>query len=110
MYAEKVTIAMKQAMEETERRRKIQQRFNTQHNVTPMTIQKEIYSPLEELFVDQGQESLAATTDWEPKEVPKLIAKAKKEMLQAAKELRFERAAELRDIIKEMELFLLKFG
>ena len=110
LYAEKTTIAMKQAMEETERRRKIQQRFNARHNVTPTTIQKEIYSPLEELFVDSSPETTSSEKDWEPKEVPKLMAKAKKDMIKAASELRFERAAELRDLIKEMELFLLKFG
>ncbi len=108
MYADKVTPAMKYAMEETERRRKIQEKYNRKHNITPTTIIKTLASAfasvhdikeLEPAF--QVTENLADFGD--EKHMAKRLRELEKQMHRAAKDLEFEKAAQLRDQIKALK-------
>jgi excinuclease ABC subunit B len=107
MYADRVTASMQQAIYETSRRRNIQQDYNQAHDITPVSIQKEITR-----VFDFGNES--AETTWNKvaetgegymslDDIDTVIKKMKTEMQQAAKALEFEKAAELRDQIKELQ-------
>jgi excinuclease ABC subunit B len=104
MYADKVTESMKYAIEETERRREYQIEYNKKHNITPKSIQKEIRDRLvdtkEEEKVDMDIEKL------DEKQKRLLIKDLKRDMLTAADSLQFEKAAKLRDEIKEIKLSL----
>jgi excinuclease ABC subunit B len=94
LYADKMTGSIKEAMKETERRRKIQIAYNKKHNITPQTIRK----PIKEKVVE------VKDTKHIPKaEIPNLIIKLDSEMKEAAELLDFERAIELRNKIKELE-------
>ena len=112
MYAEKMTRAMKEAVDETERRRKIQDAYNRRHHIVPTTIRKSISSAFDAVFVP---EEPAARKMAEPTAVfggdadlEKAIRDMEKEMKDAARALAFERAAEIRDQIKALkELMLL---
>ncbi|MCW3488626.1 excinuclease ABC subunit UvrB [Dethiobacter alkaliphilus] len=103
MYADKVTDSMQKAMDETERRRQIQMEFNREHNITPATIKKAVRAVIEATQV--AEEALSDYVDKDspaelsPAERKKTIAKLEKEMKKAAKELDFEQAAHLRDMI-----------
>ena len=107
MYADVVTKSMKFAIDETNRRREIQQAYNLTHNITPTTIQKEITqifdfsSERENSVPDHIAETLAAYKSLD--DVDAVIGSLKKEMTKAAKDLEFERAAELRDEIKALQ-------
>ncbi len=105
LYADRVTDSMARAMEETERRRRVQEAFNREHHITPTTIKKKIGAMLpHELEADYSTVPLdPAEPPAEPEDIPKLVARLRKEMLAAAEELRFEEAAEIRDRIKELE-------
>jgi excinuclease ABC subunit B len=107
MYADKVTRSMQACLDETERRRKIQGEYNTEHGITPQTVVKGIRSILESISEkDYYTVPLAAEPAEEYgslQDIPKLVKKFRKEMLAAAKELDFEKAAELRDRIKRLE-------
>lgn len=98
MYGDKVTDSMRQAMEETARRRKIQEAYNKEHNITPKTIEKEIREVISN--VDEKASSKKKMTK---KEIALTIEKVEQEMREAAKNLDFERAMELRDILFEMK-------
>ncbi len=98
MYGDKVTDSMCQAMEETARRRKIQEAYNKEHNITPKTIEKEIREVISN--VDEKASSKKKMTK---KEIALTIEKVEQEMREAAKNLDFERAMELRDILFEMK-------
>ena len=103
LYGDKVTDSMRRAMDETERRRTIQTEFNREHNITPMTIKKAVREVIEASKV--AEKSVLEYLDHEspaylsPSERKKAIAKMEKEMKKAAKELDFEQAAHLRDMI-----------
>ena len=106
MYADHVTRAMQQSIDETRRRREIQETYNKKHNITPAGIEKNITSIFDSIYeadyVVPGIAEPAAeykTMD----SLDELIVALEKEMLQAAKELEFERASELRDQIKELK-------
>jgi len=110
MFADKVTASMKAAIEETERRRAKQRAYNEAHGITPQTVRRQIKdlrqmagfrSELSSVG-DDGEIEIDGTT-YTQEEVPKLIADLKKQMLAAAKDLDFERAAELRDQIHAVE-------
>ena len=107
MYADVVTKSMKVAIDETNRRRKIQQAYNRAHNITPETIQKDITqifnfeNDREDYTSDQVAETVAAYKSLD--DIDAVIVSLKKEMNQAAKDLEFERAAELRDEIKALQ-------
>ena len=101
MYADIISDAMKNAIKETQRRRSIQEKFNEQHNIVPKTIKKEIRDLIKN--TDESKEEKISKT-YSKKEKVKLMEKIEKEMMEAAKELDFERATELRDILFEMKL------
>ncbi|MEG2378649.1 MAG: excinuclease ABC subunit UvrB [Bacilli bacterium] len=98
MYADKISEAMEIAISETERRRKIQDDYNKINNITPTTIIKEIRDVISNISEkEETGEKLSR------KEKQNLIIKIEKEMMNAAKELDFERATELRDILFELK-------
>ncbi len=107
MYADVVTNSMKLSMDEANRRRKIQQAYNRAHNITPETIQKDITQTFDfgsgraDSAHDHIAETVAAYKSLE--DVDAVIGALKKEMNQAAKDLEYERAAELRDEIKALQ-------
>jgi len=107
LYADLMTDSMKKAIEETERRRRIQEAYNRKHGITPESIQKAIPDILESIYEADYVTIPAAAEKHEEYvslfEVPRLIARLKKEMREAASKLDFESAAELRDRIKALE-------
>jgi excinuclease ABC subunit B len=106
LYADHVTQSMKKAMDETHRRRGLQAQFNAKHGITPQTIVKSLDARLVEICeADYITPPMAAGKgeEYRPEEIARLIAKLKKEMKEAAANLSFERAAELRDRIRGLE-------
>jgi excinuclease ABC subunit B len=106
MYADNMTDSMKKAIEETERRRVIQMAYNEQHGITPQTIRKKVRDVIEATKAAEEPAEYQAAPDLAKmgkKERRKLIEKLEKEMNQAARDLHFERAAELRDMIMELK-------
>ena len=98
LYGDKITDSMKEAMDETNRRRSIQEKYNKEHNITPKTIMKEIRDVITNTDEEKGKSSKKLTK----KEIEKNAALIEQEMREAAKNLDFERAMELRDILFEM--------
>ena len=99
MYADVMTDSMKIAIEETERRRRVQDAYNQEHGITPQTIQKSVRD-LISISKEVAKEEKKLAVDPESmskKELEKLIAEVQKKMKKAAAELNFEAAAELRD-------------
>ena len=115
LYADQVTDSIQKAVEETNRRRKLQQDFNREHNITPETIRKnmnDILSSLAEqdyvtVEVEEAEDRLA---DVHPSEMPKLIEQLTREMFEAARDLEFEKAAQLRDRIRDIEKKHLRYA
>lgn len=106
MYADKITGSMDRAMKETERRREIQLKYNEEHNITPTTIKKEVRAVLEATKVSEEKElydNNSSDSKLTKKEKNKLIKSYTAEMMEASKNLQFERAAELRDIIEGLK-------
>jgi excinuclease ABC subunit B len=106
LYADSVTDSMKRAIDETERRRRLQANFNKEHGITPQTIVKALGSPLIKIYeADYVDFPMAAekAVSYDAAELPRMIRQLKKEMKEAAAQLEFERAAELRDRIREMQ-------
>ncbi len=103
MYADNITASMKKAIEESQRRRKIQQDYNKKHNITPQTIKKEIREGIE--IYSQAEKIVEEVTGEKEEEfqLRELIEELRKQMLIEARNLRFERAAFLRDKIKDLE-------
>lgn len=111
MYADKITDSMKLAIDETKRRRKLQLEYNKIHNITPKTIVKPVennllalvqsYRSVEDIIAE-GMSELKI----DKKDLPKLLNKLEKDMQKAAKILDFERAAEIRDKIKQLREML----
>ncbi|MDD4795748.1 MAG: excinuclease ABC subunit UvrB [Bacilli bacterium] len=97
MYADKISDAMKNAIDETERRRKIQADYNLKHGITPKTIIKEVRELISNEVLDEKPEKLSKTEEKD------LILSIEREMKNAAKELDFERAMALRDILFELK-------
>jgi len=107
MYADKVTDSMQRAIDETERRRQRQINFNQEHGITPVSIQKAVRDVLEATRL-AAEEPAAYLPErnlnrMSRKEIKALLANLNKEMRAAAKALEFERAAEFRDMIIELE-------
>ncbi len=107
MYADRITDSMKKAIDETKRRREIQEAYNVKHNITPKTIIKEVRDVIratkvaeEALDYPKEQLNLSKLTQ---SELKKVIEKMEKEMKQAARDLNFEKAAELRDLVFELK-------
>ena len=108
MYADKITKSMQQAIDETERRREIQTAYNQKHDITPETIRKAVpaifdfmYENADDFAQDKVAEAVEAYGDSEY--LADVIESLEKEMRRAAKLLEFEKAAELRDQIRELE-------
>ncbi|MBW2645795.1 MAG: excinuclease ABC subunit UvrB [Deltaproteobacteria bacterium] len=107
LYADNKTQSIKSAVSETNRRRKIQKGYNDLNNITPHTIQKNIQSIFDSIYeADYATVSAVAepTVDFEnPDEIARAIKRLEKEMKAAARDLAFEKAAELRDRIKDLQ-------
>lgn len=106
MYADKMTDSMKAAIRETERRRSIQMAYNEQHGITPQTIKKAVRGVIEATRVAEEKADYLPHADL--KKMPKkdrilVIQRMEDEMKEAARNLQFERAAELRDLILELK-------
>ena len=99
MYADKMTDSMKEAINETNRRREIQEKYNKGHNIVPQTIKKEIRDVITNIAGGNTKKSKKNNIA----EIKPNIEELEQEMRQAAKELNFERAMELRDIIFEIK-------
>lgn len=108
MYADNMTDSMKKAIEETKRRRSIQEAYNKEHGITPKTIQKKIPDLIRATQAAEEEETYVTKVTKGKKltksEIKALIAKLELEMKEAAKALDFERAAELRDTIFELKV------
>ena len=102
MYANLISDAMRTAIDETKRRREIQIKYNKEHNIVPKTIKKKIMDVV--TVNDDAEEKTRKRTIKDVKETEKIIKGLEEEMQKAAKELDFERAMELRDIIFEMKV------
>ena len=100
MYGDKITDSMKQAIDETARRRAIQEKYNEEHGIIPKTISKEIREVISNIATDSTSKKEKKPTK---KELAKTIEMLEQEMREAAKNLDFERAMELRDILFEMK-------
>jgi len=100
MYADELTESMEKAISETNRRRKIQKEYNEKHGITPTTINKSVREAISATKVEELQEKYDIRKD---ESVEEIIAKLTDEMLKCAAEMEFEKAAELRDKIKELE-------
>ncbi|MGV6996875.1 excinuclease ABC subunit UvrB [Desulfovibrio sp. QI0430] len=110
LYADKITDSMRAAMGETERRRARQTAYNEEHGITPTSTRKSLESPLDSLYVEdgggrgrgkgKGKQREADAVPLTAEDVAVLVAKLEKEMRQAARDLEFEQAAELRDRIR----------
>ena len=104
MYADKITDSMASAIEETKRRRSIQQKYNEEHNIVPQTIKKDIRDILEISHeTEEAEKALKSEKNLSVAEKLKLIKKLEKEMKKAAKLLEFEHAAHLRDMIAKLK-------
>jgi len=102
MYADKMTDSMKHAIDETMRRRTIQEKYNEEHGIIPKTIEKEIRDLISNIDEDTNKKSKKEKKQ-DKKELLKTIENIEEEMKKAAKELDFERAMELRDLLFEMK-------
>lgn len=103
MYADIMTDSMKKAIEETSRRRNIQLKYNEENNIVPHTIKKEISEVIHSKETKELSRKYRQKKKHTKKEREAMMAQIEKEMKQAAKELNFERAAELRDILYELK-------
>ena len=108
LYADCITDSMKRAMDETERRRTVQQAYNKEHSVTPKTIVKPVVPLIETTLVAESRASYGEESDGKKKKLTKkqkesLIRTLLAQMQTASRALEFERAAELRDMIIELE-------
>lgn len=103
MYADKITRSMQSAIEETKRRREIQTHYNEVNNIVPTTIQKGIRKGIEATVVADEEAVYGAINENNEDSIRESIENLKVEMMEAAQNLQFERAAQLRDKIKELE-------
>jgi excinuclease ABC subunit B len=120
LYADRVTENMQKAIDETRRRRTVQEAYNAEHGIVPTTIRRETDNPLAALvqgdYVEVPLERPrvrrpgADPIPEDPRRIPALLAQLRKEMKQAAGKLEFERAAELRDRIRDLEQIMLDLG
>lgn len=105
MYADTITDSMRQAIDETERRRAIQQKYNEEHNITPKTIQKAVRDLISISRAAEPNNTMNLEKDYESmsrKELEKVARQIEKNMHRAAAELNFEEAAQLRDQMIEV--------
>jgi excinuclease ABC subunit B len=114
MYADKITKSIQACLDETKRRRIIQKKYNEENNITPESIKKSISNVLGSIYeADYMTVPIDAKGKIIPtreEDLPALIAKLTKEMKQAAKNMEFEHAAELRDELKDLNKIMLEMG
>ncbi|MEM6459126.1 MAG: UvrB/UvrC motif-containing protein, partial [Planctomycetota bacterium] len=103
MYADEVTPAMKEAIDETERRRTKQLAYNEKHGITPKTIKKAIRRGIEMELRARKTAKAAMSGDEKEYDRAELIAELEKQMLEAAQALEFEKAASIRDQLKQVK-------
>ena len=103
MYADKITRSMAATIEETKRRREIQSKYNEENGIVPKTIVKEVRDSIETLKPADEEVVFGIAESEDEYEVQNNIETLQKEMMEAAQNLQFERAAQLRDKIKELE-------
>jgi excinuclease ABC subunit B len=102
LYADKITNSIETALKETERRRNKQIKWNKENNIKPKSIIKDINNIIDLDIKDEGHKEKTILKD-SKHNINRYIKELKKEMLQAASELKFERAAQIRDEIKKLE-------
>ncbi len=104
MYADRMTASMDRAIGETNRRRAIQAEYNQVHGIVPQTVVKPVRDVIQATKVAaEKPATLQQILDTPKRDIPRLVEQLRKEMRQAAKDLEFERAAEIRDLIIELE-------
>ena len=103
MYADKITDSMRNAIDETKRRREIQDAYNKEHGIIPKTVKKDIRAAIEATQAAEEEVVYGIKETDDIDELKANVAKLTEEMMEAAKNLQFERAAELRDKVKELE-------
>ena len=103
MYADKITRSMAATIEETKRRREIQSKYNEENGIVPKTIVKEVRDSIETLKPADEEVIFGIAESEDEYDIQTSIESLQKEMMEAAQNLQFERAAELRDKIKELE-------
>ena len=110
MYADSMTDSMKRAIDETNRRREIQQKYNEEHGITPQTIKKAVRDliSISKAAEARDEDFRKDPESMDAKELGKLAKELEKKMRQAAAELNFEEAAKLRDRMKEVKVMLLE--
>ena len=110
MYADTITDSMRAAIDETNRRREIQQKYNEEHGITPQTIKKAVRDliAISKAVSTSEEEFKKDPESMDARELEKLVKELTKKMRQAAAELNFEEAAKLRDRMKEVKQMLLE--
>ena len=110
MYADTITDSMRMAIDETNRRRQIQQAYNEAHGITPTTIKKAVRDliAISKAVTDSDEDFKKDPESMDEKELKKLAKELEKKMRQAAAELNFEEAAKLRDRMIEIKQMLLE--
>ena len=103
MYADKITRSMQSAIDETKRRREIQMHYNEEHGIVPKTIKKGIRNAIEATIVADEEAIYGDINENDESSIKESIENLQAEMMEAAQNLQFERAAQLRDKIKELE-------
>lgn len=102
MYANELTLSMEKAIKETNRRRKIQEEYNKEHNIIPKTIKKDIRDIIQASIIYEDEHELDLDN------LNEIITKLTDKMISLANDLKFEEAAEIRDEIQELEKYLNK--
>jgi excinuclease ABC subunit B len=114
LYADQVTESIRKAVDETNRRRTIQKEFNRENNITPETIRKSfndiLTSLAEQDYVTVEVERTTEEEEVPPEILPRMIEKLRKQMFEAARDLEFEKAAEIRDRIRDLEKQQLRYA
>ncbi len=114
LYGDRTTESMRKAIEETDRRRQMQEKYNKDHGIIPKTIKKKIMGSLTEIYESHSTKKISDSGDFikmveHPGQLAKEINQLKKKMKKASELLEFEEAARLRDKIKRLQLLELKF-
>jgi len=117
LYADQITDSMRAAIEETRRRREIQLEYNRKHGITPETVRKQIRDIVQDAREEEARQEAEKAERirrraqaMRPEELARQIQELEEQMYEAAKKLEFERAAELRDEIKELRDVLTGLG
>ncbi|HEX7623749.1 MAG TPA: excinuclease ABC subunit UvrB [Anaeromyxobacteraceae bacterium] len=115
LYADKITASMRKALDETNRRREIQRRWNEEHDITPQSVRRAINDLHMGAPPEQVAMALAAEggAEYQPSELPRMIGELEREMKAASEALDFEQAAQLRDrvlVLKDLQLGIVRKG